>query len=39
MCTKCGEVFWGTFAELLNSKGLSQVEQSDLIKEINDRLF
>lgn len=37
MCTKCGEVFWGSLTMLLESKGLSPNEQYDLIEEINSR--
>jgi predicted DNA-binding ribbon-helix-helix protein len=33
ICVQCGEVFWGTLSELIESKGL---DTSEIVREIND---
>jgi hypothetical protein len=33
MCVQCGEVFWGTIAELIQSKGL---DVDSILAEINE---
>jgi hypothetical protein len=35
VCVQCGEVFWGTLAELINSKGL---DVDTIVAEINEEL-
>lgn len=35
ICTRCGEVFWGSLKELVESKGL---DTEEIVRELNDFL-